>query len=103
MFSHFEDIKALKIRSIGSETIKSVFKTIGSKKTPLAFKNSGKAIITTDYEQKIKYLVKVSELGARKIMIVSGNKNIKLKAVSLQFMKGIEVEVGLFDTVHDFK
>lgn len=36
-------------------------------------------------------------------MIVSGNKKIKLKAVSLQFMKGIEVEVGLFDTVHDFK
>ena len=103
MFSHFEDIKALKIRSIGSETVKSEYKTRGFKKTPLAFKKSGNAIITTDYEQKIKYLVKVSEQGARKVMIVSGNKKIKLKAVSLQFMKGIEVEVRLFDTVQDFK
>ena len=36
-------------------------------------------------------------------MIASGNTQINVKAISLQFMKGIEVEVGLFDTVQDFK
>jgi hypothetical protein len=69
----------------------------------LVFKNFGESMVTTDYEREKKYLVKVSEQGIRRVMIANGNTKIKIKAISLQFMKGIDVEVGLFDTVSDFK
>ena len=32
-----------------------------------------------------------------------GNESITIKAVSLQDMQGHDVEIGIFDTVEDFK
>ncbi len=37
------------------------------------------------------------------LLIADGNPRIKVKAVSLQFMQGILIEIGLFDSVADFK
>ena len=102
IFSHLGEIKTFKSKSTNA-TIKTVFEALGSRKTPLVFKHFGDSIVTTDYQDQKKYLVKVSEKGIRRVLIASGNTQINVKAISLQFMKGIEVEVGVFDTVQDFK